>query len=122
MAVIALVELLKAQGADQAVQYFYEARLAEPVGYTSANVALWMLGTLPCTILAGRRGVPAPLRGLFLGAACLLSGAALLGQSRGWLIVLPVVAVVAIVVFVWAGPHACPLAAVGRRAADRARP
>jgi tetratricopeptide (TPR) repeat protein len=113
VAVIALVELLKAQGADQAVQYFYEARLAEPVGYTNANVALWMLGMLPCTILAGRRGVPAPLRGLFLGAACLLSGAALLGQSRGWLIVLPVVAVVAIVVVPGRGRTIVSFAAVG---------
>ena len=49
------------------------------------------LGLLPCAILAGRRGVPAPLRGLFLGAAGLLAGAALLGQSRGWLIALPIV-------------------------------
>jgi hypothetical protein len=113
VAAIALVELLKVPGADQAVQYFYEARLAEPVGYTNANVALWMLGMLPCTILAGRRGVPAPLRGLFLGAACLLAGAALLGQSRGWLIALPVTAVIAVVVVPGRGRTIVSLAAVG---------
>nr|MBA3264050.1 O-antigen ligase family protein [Thermoleophilaceae bacterium] len=113
VAAIALVELLKVPGADRAVEYFYEARLAEPVGYTNANVALWMLGLFPCAILAGRRGVPAPLRGLFLGAACLLAGAALLGQSRGWLIALPVVAVIAIVVVPGRGRTIVSLAAVG---------
>src|SRR3954470_8704765 len=96
IAAIALVEMVKAGGSSQGVQYFNEARLSEPVGYANANVALWMLGFLPCMILGGRRGVPAALRGLFLAAACLLAGAALLGQSRGWLIALPVVAVVAI--------------------------
>jgi tetratricopeptide (TPR) repeat protein len=113
VAAIALYELLKVPGADRAVQYFYEGRLAEPVGYTNANVALWMLGMLPCTILAGRRGVPAPMRGLFLGAACLLLGAALLGQSRGWLIALPVGAVIAIVVVPGRGRTIVSLAAVG---------
>ena len=53
----------------------------EPVGYANANVALWMLGLIPCAILAGRRGLPAPLRGLFLGAACLLAGAAAAGPE-----------------------------------------
>jgi tetratricopeptide (TPR) repeat protein len=113
VAAIALVELLKVPGADQAVSYFYEARLAEPVGYANANVALWMLGMVPCTILAGRRAVPAPLRGLFLGAACLLLGAALLGQSRGWLIALPVTVVIAIVVVPGRGRTIASLAAVG---------
>src|SRR3954471_10659966 len=92
IAAIALVEMVKAGGSSQGVQYFNEARLSEPVGYANANVALWMLGFLPCMILGGRRGVPAPLRGLFLGSACLLAGAALLGQSRGWLIALAITA------------------------------
>src|SRR5919107_39578 len=86
---VALVEMVKATGAAQSVQYFHEARFAEPVGYANANAALWMIGFMPCVILGGRRGVPAILRGLFLGAACLLAGAALVGQSRGWLIALP---------------------------------
>ena len=63
VAAIALIELLKTAGADLSVQYFDEARFAHPVGYTNANVGLWMLGLLPCGVLAGRRGVPAPLRG-----------------------------------------------------------
>src|SRR5215213_1765005 len=71
---IALVELVKVSGADTGIQYFHEARFAEPVGYTNGNVALWMVGLLPCVVLGGRRGVPAPLRGVFLGSACLLAG------------------------------------------------
>ena len=72
-----------------------------------------MLGLLPCAVLAGRRGVPAPLRGLFLGAAGLLAGAALLGQSRGWLIALPIVALLAILVVPGRGRTIAALVAVG---------
>ena len=64
-------------------------------------------------VLAGRRSVPAPLRGLFLGAAGLLAGAALLGQSRGWLIALPIVAVLAILLVPGRGRTIAALVAVG---------
>ncbi len=98
IAAIATVELIRVAGADQAVQFFEEGRFAEPVGYANANVALWMSGLLPCVILAGRREVPAPVRGLLLGGAGVLGAAALLGQSRGWLFVLPLAALVALLV------------------------
>jgi hypothetical protein len=98
IAAIAGVELIRVAGADQGIQFFEEGRFAEPVGYANANVALWMSGLLPCTILAGRREVPAPVRGLLLGGAGILGGAALLGQSRGWLFVLPLAALVALLV------------------------
>ena len=110
---IALVEMVKATGAAQSIQYFHEARFAEPVGYANANAALWMIGFMPCAILGGRRGVPAPLRGLFLGSACLLAGAALVGQSRGWLIALPVAALVAVVVVPGRGRTIVSFAAIG---------
>jgi tetratricopeptide (TPR) repeat protein len=122
IAAIALVELLRTAAADQSVQYFEEGRFAEPVGYANANVALWMSGLLPCLVLAGRRGVPAPLRGLFLGAAGLLAGTALLGQSRGWLIVLPFVAVVAVLVVPGRGRTVAATAAVGAAIALIAAP
>ena len=66
IAAIAVVELIRVAGAAQGIQFFEEGRLAEPVGYANANVALWMSGLLPCAILAGRREVPAPVRGLLL--------------------------------------------------------
>src|SRR5215213_117112 len=110
---VALVEMVKATGAAQSVQYFHEARFAEPVGYANANAALWMIGFMPCAILGGRRGVPAILRGLFLASACLLAGAALVGQSRGWLIALPVTALVALVAVPGRGRTIVSFAAVG---------
>src|SRR5919112_4092215 len=110
---IALVEMVKATGAAQSVQYFHEARFAEPVGYANANAALWMIGFMPCVILGGRRGVPALLRGLFLGSACLLLGAALAGQSRGWLIALPFTALVALVAVPGRGRTIVSFAVVG---------
>jgi hypothetical protein len=113
IAAIALVEMVKVTGETSGIQYFHEARFAEPVGYANANVALWMLGLFPCAILGGRRGVPAPLRGLLLGSACLLAGAALIGQSRGWLMVLPIVAVIAIVVVPGRGRTIASFALVG---------
>jgi O-antigen ligase len=110
---IALVEMVKATGASQGVQYFNEARLSEPVGYANANVALWMLGFVPCMILGGRRGIPALLRGLLLGSACLLAGAALLGQSRGWLIALPLAALVAVIAVPGRGRTIVSFAVIG---------
>jgi O-Antigen ligase len=86
---LGLVELLKANASANPAGYFIDARLAEPAGYINANVALWTTGLLPCLFLASRRGVPALLRGLALGGAGLLAGLALLGQSRGWALALP---------------------------------
>ncbi len=113
IAAIALVELIRVAGADQAIQFFEEGRFAEPVGYANANVALWMSGLLPCAILAGRRGVPAPIRGLLLGGAGILAGAALLGQSRGWLFALPLSALVALLVVPGRGRTVAAFGAVG---------
>jgi hypothetical protein len=113
IAAIALIELLRTLGATEGIQYFDEARFAEPVGYVNANAALWMSAMLPCGILAGRRGVPAPVRGLLLGAAGLLAGAALLGQSRGWLMVLPLVGLLALLAVPGRGRTIVAFAAVG---------
>lgn len=88
LAGLGLVELLRANGADDPALYFASARLAEPAGYINANVALWTLGMWPCLYLACAREAAAPLRGLALGGAGLLGCLALLGQSRGWALVL----------------------------------
>jgi O-antigen ligase len=110
---IAAFEMIKATGAAQSIQYFHEGRFAEPVGYANANAALWMMGFAPCAVLGGRRGVPVLLRGLFLASACLLVGAALLGQSRGWLIALPLSALVAVVAIPGRGRTIVTLGAIG---------
>jgi O-antigen ligase len=110
---IGLVELFRAENAQRAVQFFHEGRLSEPVGYGNANVALWFTSFWACVVLAGRREVPVVLRGLFLGSAGLLCCLAILGQSRGWLFSLPLMAVIAVVVVPGRGRTLAALAAVG---------
>jgi O-antigen ligase len=96
VAIVGLVTLLRANGADTLSQYFLEGRLVEPAGYVNANVALWFAAFWPAAVLASRRELHPLLRGVFLGSACLFSALALLGQSRGWLLVLPVMALLAL--------------------------
>ena len=93
-AAVGLVELLRVNGAEQPGSFFIDARLAEPAGYVNANAAFWTLGALACLHLVSRRDVQPALRGLALGSAGLLGGLALMTQSRGWLIALPLALVV----------------------------
>ena len=86
---VGLVEILRADASGFPGGFFIDVRLAEPAGYINANVALWSLGLLGCLALAAGRQAHPALRGVCLGAATLLGGLALLGQSRGWVFALP---------------------------------
>ena len=86
VAALALAVLL---GAHASPNDFLDGRLAAPVGYSNATVALWTMGMFPCIALGSRRELAPPLRALMLAAAVVLAGAALMGQSRGWLFALP---------------------------------
>jgi O-antigen ligase len=88
---IGFVELLSAAHGDPG-GHFIDGRLAEPLGYANANAALWSSAFWPCVVLGSRRETGPLLRALFVGSAVLLGGLALMGQSRGWLFALPVVA------------------------------
>ena len=94
--VIALVALLKvARGGRPARPLFVGGRLAWPVSYPNGNVALWFVGFWPCVALAvAARGATRRCAASSLALAVVLGGAALLGQSRGWLFALPVVVLV----------------------------
>ncbi|MCC6223263.1 MAG: O-antigen ligase family protein [Thermoleophilia bacterium] len=93
IAVLGAVTLCRAALAADPGAFIREGgRLAEPVDYANANTALWTSALWPAVYLAGCRRVPAPLRALFMAAAGLLLELAVLGQSRGWLLVLPVAA------------------------------
>lgn len=92
LAGLGVVELLRADGAAEPILYFVDARLAEPAGYVNANVALWTIGLLPCLYLAISREVHPIFRGLALGGAGVLACLSLLGQSRGWILAVPVAA------------------------------
>ena len=86
---LGMVELLRAGASAQPAGFFIDVRFSEPAGYMNANAALWTLGLLPCLYLAAARELPAPLRGAALGGAGLLASLALMAQSRGWVLALP---------------------------------
>ena len=89
LAGVGLVELLKANSSANPLGYFIDVRFAEPAGYINANVALWTVGLFPCLGVAAAREAHPALRALCLGGAGLLASLALLGQSRGWVLAVP---------------------------------
>ncbi|MGA2924484.1 MAG: O-antigen ligase family protein [Solirubrobacteraceae bacterium] len=95
---IAIVLLSRFALRDHAQTLFIDGRLAAPTGYFNSSVALFMINTLLATMLASRRTVPAPLRGLLIAIACASLQLCVMGQSRGWLFTLPLVLVVAVLV------------------------
>src|SRR4051794_8245796 len=98
VAVLALVELLRAANAADPGDFFFEGRFSSPATYQNANVALWTMALWPAVILASRRGLHASARAALAAAAVVLAAAALLGQSRGWLFAVPVTAVVVLAI------------------------
>ena len=54
-----------------------------PVGVAIAFLSVFGLAFWPAVLLASRRELPSPLRGLFAGAAVILADVALMSQSRG---------------------------------------
>jgi hypothetical protein len=98
VATVGLVELLLAASAVDPRSMFSEGRFASPAGYMNANVALWFSALWPAVTLGARRELAPLLRGLLVGAAVLLCGLAVLGQSRGWLFTAPVAALLFIAI------------------------
>jgi tetratricopeptide (TPR) repeat protein len=98
VAVIGFVTLIGVMAVGDPSGYFIDGRFAEPIRYANADAALWSSAFFPCVVLGSRRAAPAALRGLLVAAAVLLGGLALMGQSRGWLFALPVVALVFVAV------------------------
>ncbi len=92
MAAVAAITLIGAAGSADPFSYLIAHRFASPAGYFNANAALFTAAIFPSVLLASRREVPWPLRGLLLASAGVLFDFALLPQSRGWLIAAPVAA------------------------------
>lgn len=93
---VGLVILLQADMSTHPATFFENGRLLPPIGYINANVALWMLAFWPAAFLGSAKTVPAPLRALSLGCAALLIDLSLMGQSRGWLFLMPLVIAAAV--------------------------
>ena len=113
VATIGLVVLLQASGAHDPTAFFDEGRLTEPTGYTNADVALWSAAAWLSLLLAGRRGVPVAVRGLLLGSAGLLTALAILGQSRGWFVILPLMLLLAVAIVPGRGRTVAAIGLVG---------
>ena len=113
IAAIGLSELLRATAADDPARFFIDARFSEPAGYINANVALWALGLFPCLMLASSREAHPLLRGLALGGASLLASLALLGQSRGWVLALPLALAAYLICSPWRVRALGPVVLVG---------
>jgi len=90
LALLGLVELLRMDGSANPAGYFIGGRFAQPTGYVNTNVAVWSLGALACAATATRREGAPLLRGLALGGAVVLALLALMSQSRGWFIAMPI--------------------------------
>src|SRR2546421_2412804 len=89
---LAVVELVKIAWAANPTKYFIDGRLATPIAYPSGNAAVWSTAFWPCVVFGSRRACPPELRSVFIAGAVVLGSMALLGQSRGWLFALPIVA------------------------------
>lgn len=98
VAVIGVIELLRADAAAAPGNFFIDVRFAEPAGYINANVAMWTLGLFGCVATAATARAHPALRGTALAGATLLAGLALLGQSRGWVLALPLALIILLVI------------------------
>jgi tetratricopeptide (TPR) repeat protein len=92
--VIAIGAAVLVRAAEDPERWFADSRLVPPTGYTNASVALWTLALWPALYLGCTRAGPAVLRPFFLAGATLLLELGVLGQSRAWIVVLPLAAVV----------------------------
>jgi O-antigen ligase len=98
VALIGVVELLRADASAVPGTFFIDVRFAEPAGYINANVAMWTVGLFGCVVTAAVPRAHPAVRGSALAGATLLAGLALLGQSRGWVFALPLALLVLLVI------------------------
>jgi O-Antigen ligase len=95
---IAVVVLLRFASADRVSQLVIDGRLSSPTGYFNSTVALFMIGALVSVGLASRRELPGLIRGVLIGLAAGDLQLVVVGQSRGWLFTLPLVAIASLAV------------------------
>lgn len=89
----AAATVVRLLAAPSPAELLEEGRLAFPTGYANGNAALWTMGALVTLPLAAARELAPWARSLLLAASTILVGLGVLAQSRGWLLGLPVAAV-----------------------------
>lgn len=90
LAVAVLVRLPHGLGPGPAIS---ATGLFNPLGYTNAEAALWLMAAWPALLLASRPEVPSWLRGIFAGGVVALVDTAILSESRGSLLAAAIVLV-----------------------------
>jgi len=98
LAILGCVAVGFAAAAPGPMGHFVEGRLASPISYPDANVAVLLSAFLPLLVLASRREAHILLRATAGGASAILVGLALLGQSRGSLFALSLALVLCLIV------------------------
>ncbi|QEC47319.1 hypothetical protein FSW04_06785 [Baekduia soli] len=93
MGVLATITLVRVGTVADPVRLFLDGRLVDPAGYANAAAALWLMPLWPAVTLAASPRVPWALRGLLAAAAVVLIDVALLSQSRGSVLAMPICAV-----------------------------
>jgi len=88
---IGLVDLARSIGNTS--DFFIIGRFAAPAGYANAACAVFMFAFWPLAYIAARREPPAVVRGLLLAGGTALVELAVLTQSRGSLVAIPVAVV-----------------------------
>jgi hypothetical protein len=107
---IGVVDLVRAIG--NANEFFINGRLAAPAGYPNAACAVYVFAAWPLAYIAARREVTPLLRGALLAAATALVELAVITQSRGSLIAVPIAVAAYLVIVPYRLRAALALAAV----------
>src|SRR4051794_1556224 len=96
--VLGVVVLLKLPGVLNADTTLFHPGLEQPLGYSNANAALFLMAMWPAVTLASSFGVTPWLRGVFAAGVVILAETSLLSESRGSVVAAGIVLVVLFVV------------------------
>jgi O-antigen ligase len=94
VAILGIVQFALAAHGSDPTSYFVAGRLAAPTGYQNANAAFFLMALWPVLLTAIRREAPLAVRAVLFACAAALLELALLSQSRGSLVALPIAFVV----------------------------
>jgi hypothetical protein len=92
--VLAVIVLLKLPDVLNAGVTLFEPGLEQPLGYSNANAALFLMALWPALTLASSFGITPWLRGVFAAGVVVLAETSLLSESRGSVVAAGVVLVV----------------------------
>jgi hypothetical protein len=96
--IVGIVLMVRLASGSDVSALFFGGRLVAPTGYINSTAALFTMNALVCIVLASRRRLAGPVRGLLVAFAAVSLQLATIVESRGWLFTLPLVALVAIIV------------------------